>query len=121
MPSRDRVMGLIALVEQGKFVEAIEQYYTEDASMQENGQPPRVGRDLLVETERGLMARFVEMNSAPVGPVFIEDDHVVIRWQFDFTLAGGKKLHLDEIAYQRWRDDRVCQERFFYDPSWLAG
>ena len=52
MPIRDRVMALVAMVEQGKYVEAIHEFYTEDATMQENGEPPRGGGDRVVEGER---------------------------------------------------------------------
>jgi hypothetical protein len=45
MPSRERVEAFIALVVAGDHVRAIADYYTEDASMQENLQPPRRGRD----------------------------------------------------------------------------
>jgi hypothetical protein len=41
MPSRDRVRALVEMVEAGKYVEAIEAFYTEDATMQENQKPPR--------------------------------------------------------------------------------
>jgi SnoaL-like domain len=121
VPSRDRVSGLIALVERSEFVEAIEQFYAEDATMQENGQPPRGGRAVLIEGERKMMAGFAEMHARRVGPVFIDGDDVVIRWQFDFTVPGGRTLHLDELAYQRWQGDRVITERFYYDPAWIRG
>jgi len=42
MPTRERVQRLIAMAEQGKFLEAIEEFYAENATMQENGLPPRV-------------------------------------------------------------------------------
>jgi hypothetical protein len=32
MPSRERVLALVAMVEQGKYVEAIEEFYTQDAT-----------------------------------------------------------------------------------------
>ena len=53
MPSRARLDEFIAVVEAGDHAGAIERYYTEDASMQENTLPPRVGRDALVARERG--------------------------------------------------------------------
>jgi hypothetical protein len=75
MPARERVQALAAMVEAGKFVEAIEQFFTEDATMQENNAPPRGPRDRLVAHERGV------------------------------------------LAHQRWRGDRIAEERFFYDPA----
>ena len=52
MPSRARLDEFIAAVVSGDHAGAIERYYTEDASMQENAAPPRVGRDVLVAHER---------------------------------------------------------------------
>src|SRR5450631_3418229 len=46
MPSRERVNEFIAVVESGDHAGAIERYYTEDASMQENAAPPRAGADV---------------------------------------------------------------------------
>jgi hypothetical protein len=43
MPSRARLDEFIAVVEAGDHAGAIERYYTEDASMQENASAPRVG------------------------------------------------------------------------------
>jgi hypothetical protein len=57
MPSRERLNEFIAVVESGDHAGAIERYYIEDASMQENAAPPRVGRDVLVAHERGVLAR----------------------------------------------------------------
>jgi len=48
MPSAQTLERFIARVESNAHVEAIEEFYTEDASMRENFAPPRVGRDKLV-------------------------------------------------------------------------
>jgi predicted DNA-binding protein YlxM (UPF0122 family) len=47
MPTRARLDEFIAAVVSGDHAGAIERYYTEDASMQENAAAPRVGRDVL--------------------------------------------------------------------------
>ena len=51
MPSPEVLERFIAKVESNAHAEAIEEYYTADASMQENEQPPRRGRDELVARE----------------------------------------------------------------------
>ena len=119
MPSRERVAALISMVEQGKYVEAIQEFYAEDATMQENGAPPRVGRDRLVEHERGVMAAHKEIRTLPVESFLVDGDRVVIRWVFEFTRPDGTSFRMDELAHQRWRRDRIAEERFFYDPAQL--
>jgi len=116
MPSRARLDEFIAVVESGDHAGAIERYYTEDASMQENAAPPRVGRDVLVAHERGALARMSHVYSKAMSSV-VEGDHVAIHWIFELTEKSGKLRRFDEVALQEWRGDRIFRERFFYDPS----
>lgn len=116
MPSRALLDEFIAVVESGDHAGAIERYYTEDASMQENASPPRVGRDRLVSHERGVLARTTHVFSKAMASV-VEGDHVAIHWVFELTGLSGKVHRIDEIALQEWRNDKIFRERFFYDPG----
>ena len=92
MPSADILERFIARVEENAHAEAIEEFYTAFASMQENQKPPRVGREQLVERERRLLARAKSVHSRCIRP-------------------------LEELAYQRWDGERIDEEQFFYDPA----
>jgi hypothetical protein len=120
MPRRETVEAFIALVEAGGFDTAIERFYAEDASMQENLDPPRQGRDLLVAGERAVMARAKAIRAQCVRPFLIDNDLVVIRWLFEFEQNDGRKVVLDEIAYQHWRGEAIAKERFYYDPRQMG-
>jgi ketosteroid isomerase-like protein len=119
MPDRARVEAFIATVVSGDHVRAIEDFYWEDASMQENLHPPRRGRELLVAQEAKTLARVERMHTHPDPTFLIDGDFVVINWRFDVTEPGGQTWHLDELAFQRWRGERVAEERFFYDSATL--
>jgi ketosteroid isomerase-like protein len=120
MPTPDTLNRFIARVESGAHVEAIEEFYAEDASMQENHLPPRVGRDVLVANEQRALASVVSVHSECVHPVFVNGDTVVIRWIFRFTRPDGHVREMEELAYQEWRGERIWRERFFYDPAQFA-
>ena len=117
MPSAQAVERFIARVESNAHVQAIEEFYTEDASMRENMNPPRVGRDALVASERATLARVRSVQSRCVRPVFVDGDRVVVRWIFRFEGNDGRVREIEELAYQRWQGDRIAQEQFFYDPA----
>lgn len=117
MPSPDTLERFIRRVEDNAHAEAVEEFYTEQASMQENFEPPRVGRELHVATERRVMARARTVRSTCVRPVFVNGDHVVIRWIFTFDWQDGTRTHMEELAYQRWDGERIAEEQFFYDPA----
>jgi ketosteroid isomerase-like protein len=119
MPTPETLEAFIGMVEAGRHVEAIERWYTEDASMQENGGEPRVGRDVLAANEQRVMDGTAAVVSTCVRPVFVAGDHVVIRWIFEFERKDGRRLRMEELAYQVWRGERIAQEQFFYDPAQL--
>jgi hypothetical protein len=120
MPSPATLENFIARVESNAHVEAIEEFYAENALMQENGSPPRVGRANLVANEAKVMARAKRVQSKCVRPVFTNGDFVVIRWVFDFDWLDGTHTHIEELAYQRWEGEKIVEEKFFYDPAQLA-
>ena len=117
MPSQDTLERFIARVESNAHVEAIQEFYTEGASMQENNAPPRVGRDTLVAHEAAALARASSVHSACVRPALVNGDIVVIRWVFEFTWKDGSLGRIEELAYQRWDGEHIAQEQFFYDPA----
>ena len=56
MPSVEIVESFISLVESGKTVEAMERFYADHASMQENTTEPRVGKAALIKHEEAALA-----------------------------------------------------------------
>jgi ketosteroid isomerase-like protein len=117
MPSAERVRHLISMVEAGRFVEAIEEFYAPAATMQENVEPPRQGLETLVAGERRVLASFKSVRTLPVETFFVDGDRSVIRWVFEFEGQDGRTFRQDELAYQRWAGDKIIEERFYYDPS----
>lgn len=121
MPSQQVVDRFVKTVVEGDYVGAIERFYAPGATMQENQDAPRSGRDALVRHEQGIMSLFQSIACEIVGPAAIAGDHVAIQWRFAFTPAGGATRTLEEVAWQRWDGDTIAEEIFFYDPKQLAG
>ena len=119
MPTAETLERFIARVEQNAHAEALEEFYTADASMQENQSTPRVGRDAHVANERRVLSRAKTVSSQCVRPVFVSGDRVVLRWIFRFEWLDGTLTRMEELAYQRWDGERVAEETFFYDPAQL--
>jgi hypothetical protein len=116
MPTTETLERFIHRVQEGVHAEACEEFYTENSSMQENLNPPRIGRAAHVANERKVMARAKSITSTCVRPVFVAGDRVVIRWIFRFEWIDGSIMKMEELAYQRWEAERIAEEQFFYDP-----
>jgi len=119
MPSNQTLERFITRVESNAHAEAIEEFYTPDASMRENFAEPRRGRDNLVATERSVLERTKSVKSKCVRPVFAQGNQVVIRWVFELAWKDGRRTRIEELAYQRWDGERIAEEQFFYDPAQL--
>ncbi len=117
MSIAENVRNLIWLVEQAKFLEAFQQFYAEDATMQENNDPPRVGLPALLEREQQFLNSIRAMHIHRADSFLVDGNRAAINWIFEITDGEGKRRRLDEVAYQLWRDGKIIRERFYYDPA----
>ena len=99
MPIAETIERFVARVEQNAHVEAVEEFYTAEASMQENQSTPRVGRDAHVASERRVLSGAKKMTSKCVRPVFVSGDRVVVRWTSHFEWLDGTVTDVEELAY----------------------
>ena len=117
MPDRARVMEFVAMVVSGDHVGAIANFYHEDATMQENRNEPRRGRDVLMAHEERVLGKIKRMHTHPAEVILVDGDNVAIRWTFDRISHDGLVTRLEEVALQVWKGDRILRERFFYDSA----
>ena len=120
MPTEETLERFIARVEANAHVDALAEFYAENASMQENQSAPRVGRAAHMENERRVLARAKSLTSTCVRPVCVGGNHVIIRWIFRFEWQDGTVTRMEELAHQRWEGERIVEETFFYDPAQLV-
>ena len=117
MPTAETLERFIARVEANAHAEAVEEFYTANASIKENQSTPRVGREVQVANERSVLSKAKTLTSQCVRPIFVSGDRVIIRWIFRFEWLNGTVTHMEELAYQRWEGERIAEETFFYDPA----
>ena len=117
MPSKAAVDAFVAQVVSGDHVGAIRDWYADDAWMQENLGARRIGREVLMAGEAATLARVAGVETELLDPPMIAGDRVAIHWRFTFLREDGGKFSIEEIAWQKWRGDKVAEEVFFYDPA----
>lgn len=121
MPTVERLAELIRYVESGRTEEALMKFYTDDVAMAENLLAPTIGRRANISRERAFALRLVRVNEYRAVSFLTGDHHSAINWSIDFLLVDGQRLRLNEIAWQEWRGDRICKERFVYDSATMFG
>lgn len=120
MPTRQLVQDLIAYVERGDFPEAIERFYDDHVEMRDNLNAPTIGRAANIERERAFKRYIATLHESRAREVLIDGDRVVIHWILDFTGTDGNRTRFDQLALQRWKGERIVEERFVYDSGALT-
>jgi ketosteroid isomerase-like protein len=116
MSTRDQVATLVRYVEANRILDAIDELYAADVSMQDNLDPPVVGRAANRERERAFFDGITIHQNRALS-VAVDGDQAVIHWLFEFTGGDGKRYRLDQLAHQHWKDGRIVEERFYYDSA----
>jgi len=120
MTTREQVNRLVHYVEANRILDAIDELYDEHVSMQDNLQPPTVGKAANRERERRFFGGITVHQNRALS-VAVDGDRAVIHWLFEFTGGDGKRYRMDQLAQQEWKDGRVVRERFYYDSASIAG
>ena len=121
MPTLATLQAFAATVEANDHVGAIRNFYAADAVTRENNSPPIVGRDVLAEKERRVLASVAGVKTTRLGPFLLDGDHSAICWRFEFTGKDGRVRTMEEVTWQTWRGEQLVEERFFYDPQQMKG
>jgi ketosteroid isomerase-like protein len=119
MSTRDQVAKLVRYVESNRILDAIDELYADDVSMQDNLNPPVVGKAANRERERAFFGGITVHQNRALS-VAVDGDQAVIHWLFEFTGGDGKRYRLDQLSHQSWKDGRIVEERFYYDSAKIA-
>jgi ketosteroid isomerase-like protein len=114
-----RVNDLVSYIRDGRIVEAMHEFYADDAAMQENDNPPTVGLAANVERERQFVASVKRWISFDIGAVAVDAARgkTTIQSTLAFEGVDGKTYRSDQVAVQTWRDGKIAHEKFYYDTG----
>ncbi len=115
MPSRERVAALIRLVEEGMLIDALHEFYDENAQLQDHLDPPLQGRQRLIASAQHLLRSARGLRVKALDWV-LDGERTRIRWRYEFTGHDGRRGSQEEVAQHRWRGDRIVEEHTQYDP-----
>jgi ketosteroid isomerase-like protein len=101
--------------------EVYDRYYDENVVVQENLQPPRIGRAMSIERQKLMNANIREINDFKIGAVLVDGDRSMVEMHLDATTKDGYHFHLEEVGLQTWKNGRIIHERYFYDPASFEG
>lgn len=115
LPALERQLNELILA--GRTMDAFERFYADDIVIQENTEPPVVGKapnQLREQAFFNAVERFerIELLGSAVGV-----DLTYSEWVFELVLRDGRRLTMSEVVARRWREGLVVHERFYFNPA----
>ncbi len=104
-----------ALIEQGKTLEAIEEWYAEEIVQIENTDEPIRGKNVLRQYEEANLAGVKSLNIKVFSVVIDEVQGLVwgeMGIRFDSKKSGPQQLN--EAFIQRWEKGQIIHQQFYY-------
>lgn len=104
-----------SLMEQGKTLEAIDEWYAEEIEQIENTDEPIRGKDVLRQYETANLAGVNSLNIKVVS-VVIDEAQGLAAGEMDIVFDSKKRgpQRLREAFVQRWKNDQIIHQRFYY-------
>lgn len=113
---QDRLKGLFAYIRQGRILDAINEFYAEEVVMQENDQPPTVGREANLVREKKFLSSVKEWQGFDVTAKGVGEDVTFYETVMDWVTTDGTKVHVEQVVVAKWQDGRIIHERYYHNP-----
>ncbi|WNM61068.1 nuclear transport factor 2 family protein [Candidatus Nitrospira neomarina] len=113
---QDRLEDLFSYIREGRILDAINAFYAEDAAMQENDQPPTVGRKANLEREKQFMNTVKEWKRFDVTAKGVGEDVTFYETVMDWIATDGTPVHAEQVVVAKWQDGRITHERYYHNP-----
>jgi len=111
---KSKIEELNAMALQGKALEAFDKFYHDEVIMQENGNPPTVGKVANRKREEEFFSSITEFRGAEVLGLAVNENISFVTWKYDYTHKDWGVRNYTQVAMQIWKDGKIAKEQFFY-------
>jgi hypothetical protein len=110
----ERISDLNNLVLEGKSLEAFDKYYHDEVVMQENENPPTIGKDANRKREQEFYSGIIDFRNAKPLNVTVGDEITMVQWHYDYTHEQWGVRNYIQVSVQQWKNGKIIKEQFFY-------
>jgi len=112
---QDRLEDLFSYIREGRILDAINEFYAEDAVMQENNLPPTVGREANLEREKQFLSTVKEWQRFDVTAKGVGEDVTFYETVMDWVTIDGTPVHVEQVVVAKWRNGKIIHERYYHN------
>jgi hypothetical protein len=113
---------LVALCREGKNLEAIEKYYSNDIVSVESASSPDMPAEMRgIDAIKGKNKWWFEnheIHSAEANGPYVGENQFAVEFKIDFTFRPtGKRAQMSEMGLYTVKDGKIVHEHFYYNAG----
>ncbi|WP_298898850.1 hypothetical protein [uncultured Psychroserpens sp.] len=114
MNIKNQVTKMDAIVSQGAIVDAVQQFFAEDATTSDYGNGGTNGKLEMIAKMQGFAGAIAKVNGIKHHHSIVDGNVSASEFTFDFDMKDGSKIYWHEIIRRVWnKQGQVIQEEYF--------
>jgi hypothetical protein len=110
-----RLEDLFSYIREGRILDAINEFYAEDAAMQENNLAPTVGREANYEREKQFLSMVKEWKGFEVTAKGVGEDVTFYETVMDWVTTDDTPVHVEQVVVAKWQNGKITHERYYHN------
>lgn len=112
---KDLVQALNFLILNGETIRGMEIYYADNVEMQDNEEPPRIGKANCLSVEKNNLSKLKDVHSKLLSQAVNEETGMVFsEWENTYTYKDSRVFILRTVSVQTWQNGAVVREKYYY-------
>lgn len=114
MNIKNQVALIDAVVSKGAIVEAVKEFFAENATTSDYGSGKTNGKAEMINKMTGFASSIATVNGITHHHSIVDGNVSASEFTFDFDMKDGSKIYWHEIIRRVWNNDgQVIQEEYF--------
>ena len=114
MTIKEQVQSIDAIVSKGAIVEAVKEFFADDANTSDYGNGGTTGKAEMIAKMEGFAGAIAKVNGITHHHSLVDGNVSASEFTFDFDMKDGSKIYWHEIIRRIWNDEgKVVQETYF--------
>ena len=114
MNIKEKATQMDAIVSKGAIVEAVQQFFAENATTSDYNGAATSNKQQMVEKMEGFAGSIAAVNGITHHYTIVDGNVSASEFTFDFTMKDGSKIYWHEIIRRLWNaKGEVIQEEYF--------
>ena len=114
MNIKDQVNKMDAIVGQGAIVDAVKEFFAENATTSDYGNGGTNGKAEMIAKMEGFAGAIAAVNGITHHHSIVDGNVSASEFTFDFDMKDGSKIYWHEIIRRVWNEEgKVIQEEYF--------